>query len=503
MERYYQGWNCDEELANNMMWWESTRVPNTFNESSSTFSDLHYSENDIAIDSELNNLTRRLEALETLSGPSPTSWYPNYNSPSLEFYHGPDFQQVNVMFQPTSSNDHFTTSYNSGWRDYHDLSLNQGHYYQTPPPQFQEPNSYPTPSQVPYSSPIQTPAHPPGFPDSNKKLDTLEKRLEDLLISQTNFMQTLTQDRQLSNSSTQALSKLEFQMSQLATMCERETTTTPNPPEVNPEFLLTQRPIEPFTTIISPRSSIHIDTPLGDDFQEEESNAKPILSLGQTKNPDDSKFVASPRHTSSSSIELSLSSSTPSKTLPEKPKELHAQPIGAILVKEVVSWSNLTDSEIESFLKTDFKLHYETNRELQESFTDLTSKEMLGELNDICSKWETQHKDSSFDPNSVGTIFFEEPPPPASISSFSTRASSFIKTHDISSDVVHDQHLVVINLLKQQKEAFTWSMDEFRNLSFILVPNQIIRVVYAIFVGKFLKYVGCITQIVFPRAGIG
>lgn len=494
-ERYYQGWDFDEELADNTMWCESTREPSVYNESSSTFSDLHYSENDIAIDSELDALTRRLEALETLSGPSHTSWHPNFNSPSLDFQHGPDSQQVNAMFQPTSRNDHFTSSSNSGWRDYPDLSWNQGHSYQTPPPHFQEPNSYPIPSQVPYSSSIQTPAHPPGFHDSSRKLDTLEKSIEALLISQANFMRTITSDRQILNSNAQALSKLEFQMTQLATMCERETITTPNPPEVNPEFLITQRPIDTFDDIISPRSNVQVDTPFGADSHEEDSNADIILSLGQTKNPDDSEFVASPRQPSSSSSELFLSSSKP---LPEKPKELHTQPIGANLVKEVVSRSNLDDHEIESLLKQDFQLHYETNRELHESFKDLTSEEMFGEMKNICSKWETQHKDSSCDPNSVGKTFFEEPPPPVSISSFSTRAPSFIETHDI-----HDQHLIVINLLKQQKEASSWSMDEVRNMSFILAPNRIVRVVYAIFVGEFLKYVGCITKIVFPRAGIG
>lgn len=97
-ERYYQGWDFDEELADNTMWCESTREPSVYNESSSTFSDLHYSENDIAIDSELDALTRRLEALETLSGPSHTSWHPNFNSPSLDFQYGPDSQQVNAMF---------------------------------------------------------------------------------------------------------------------------------------------------------------------------------------------------------------------------------------------------------------------------------------------------------------------------------------------------------------------------------------------------------------------
>ena len=508
-ERYYH-WNFDEELANNAMCRESTKEPSVYNESSSTLSDLHYSENDIAIDSELDNLSRRLEASETLSGPSHTSWHPSYNSPSLDFQRGPDFRQVNATFQPISRNDHFTPSYNSGWRDYPDLSWNHGHSYQAPPPHFQKPNSYPIPSQVLYSTPIQTTAHPPGFLESNKRpnleksLDALLKSTDNLAQTQTTFMQTMTSERHLLNSNVQTLSKLEFHLSQIATMCEREEPTTPNPPEVNPDFSLTHRPIVTFNAIIPPRSSSQVDTSFGDDSQEEESNSEQVLSLGQTKNPDDSEFVASPREISSSSSALSLSSSTsPSKPPPEKPKEFHAQPIGANLVKEVVSWSNLANNEIESSLKQDFKLHYETNLELQDSFQDLTSDEMLGELHDICSKWENQLTDRSCDPNSVGTTFFEEPPPPVSISSFSTRAPSFINTHDISSDLVHDQHIVVINLLKQQKEAFTWSMDEVMNMSFILVPNQIIRVVYATFVGEFLKYVGCITKIVFPRAGIG
>ena len=58
-------------------------------------------------------------------------------------------------------------------------------------------------------------------------------------------MTTLTQDRQILHSNVQAVSKLEAQLSQLASaLCEREKNKFPSQPEVNPKFPLNQKPPE-------------------------------------------------------------------------------------------------------------------------------------------------------------------------------------------------------------------------------------------------------------------
>ena len=80
----------------------------------------------------------------------------------------------------------------------------------------------------------------------------------------------------------------------------------------------------------------------------------------------------------------------------KEPNELYEQPIGVNLVNEIATWSSFEDSEIESFLEKDVKLNYETNREIHESLQDLNSGELLEELNDICSKWETKSDDVFF-----------------------------------------------------------------------------------------------------------
>ncbi|XP_074342937.1 uncharacterized protein LOC141680673 [Apium graveolens] len=302
-----QGWEFFEELAEKTMLWESTREPNRepskHNETVGSLANkgLHLVGNSIATEAKLATLPRRLEALETSNAPSQASMCANYNSHS----HGPqnfqEFEQVNAMFQPRPRNDPFAPTYNPGWKNHPNFSWTQGQNYQSPQPTFQKPNpnSYPTSSQNPYPNPIQAPLNPPGFNDSDKRLNSLEKSIEALLKSQTNltqsqqaFMQTMTQDRQLLNSNAQAISKLEVQMGQLAnTICEREKNKFPSQPEVNPKFPLNQRPHD-VNAVISLRSGNQVRNRVGvDDNEEENSSLKPnpsplSTSLDHSKQPE-------------------------------------------------------------------------------------------------------------------------------------------------------------------------------------------------------------------------
>ena len=77
--------------------------------------------------------------------------------------------------------------------------------------------------------------------------------------------------------------------------------------------------------------------------------------------------------------------------------DLYEQPVGVNLIDEVTSLSKLEGSQIESLLKEDVLLEYESNREFHELYSSFSSDEMLDELNTICSKYETQLEDSFYD----------------------------------------------------------------------------------------------------------
>ncbi|WOG92300.1 hypothetical protein DCAR_0311563 [Daucus carota subsp. sativus] len=293
-----QGWEFFEDLAEKTMMWESTREPKKSIQSSSARG-LHSIGNNVATDAKLATLTRRLEALETSKSPPQMSMLPNYNfqNPGTQPSH--ELEQVNAMFQ-NPRNDAFAPTYNPGWRNHPNFSWTQGQIFQnqgpnsfpTPQPNFQQrpnPNSYPNQGPNSCHNPIQTPLNPPGFNDSDKRLNSLEKSLEALVKSQTNltqsqqtFMTTLTQDRQILHSNVQAVSKLEAQLSQLASaLCEREKNKLPSQPEVNPKFPLNQRPPENVNAIISLRSGNQVDNKVGENVNENEESmpkSKPSLS---------------------------------------------------------------------------------------------------------------------------------------------------------------------------------------------------------------------------------
>ena len=285
-----QGWEFFEDLAEKTMLWESTREPKKSNDSSSSSSrGLHSIGNSVATDAKLATLTRRLEALETSHSPSQVSMCANHSSTTHTMQECHNFEQVNAMFR-NPRNDPFAPTYNPGWKNHPNFSWTQGQTCQAPQPSFQRSNhsSYPSQSQSPYPNQIQAPLNPPGFNDSDKRLNSLEKSIEALLKSQTNltqsqqtFMQTMTQDRQLLNSNAQAISKLEVQMSQLAnTICEREKNRFPSQPEVNPKFPLNQRPHDNVNAVISLRSGKQVNHQVGIHSREEdESTSEPSHPL--------------------------------------------------------------------------------------------------------------------------------------------------------------------------------------------------------------------------------
>ena len=330
-----EGWTFFEEFAEKTMLWESTREPTREPEKSNDSTHqkgLHNVGNSIATEAKLATLTRRLEALETNGSPSQVAMCSNFNNQGIQ--PSQDIQQLNAMFQSGPRNDPYSSTYNPGWKHHPNFSWNQGQgqhqphppqfqnqhqsfqNFQSQPPVFHKPpsNSFSHQNHAPY--PTQTTSHPPGFHESDKRINSLEKTLDALLKSTTNlaqsqqtFMQTMTQDRQILNASTQAISKLEVQMSQLASaMHEREKNKLPSQPEVNPKFPLNQRPHENVNAVISLRSGKHVDNHVGvESSEKEESNVVPTPTT-PTPIP-----VSSPP-----SSQPSSSSGTPSNSVPEE-----------------------------------------------------------------------------------------------------------------------------------------------------------------------------------------
>ena len=78
--------------------------------------------------------------------------------------------------------------------------------------------------------------------------------------------------------------------------------------------------------------------------------------------------------------------------------------------QRLTSWSNLEDIQIESLLKEDVLVDYEKNREFHDLYSSFSSDEMLDELNNICSKYETQLEYSFYDLKSIVKNFVGESP---------------------------------------------------------------------------------------------
>ena len=203
------------------------------------------------------------------------------------------------------------------------------------------------------------------------RFNSLEKSIEALLKSQTNltqsqqfFVQTMTQNRQFLNSNTQAISKLEVQLSQLAnTISAREKNRFPSQPEVNPKFHPNQKPYENMNSVISLRSGNQFNNYVGVNTKEEDNlTFKPnhlLLnpSVNQSLNPMNFEIVQS--------SEPLPSDEKPSKSISDVSSEKVFIP-KAPYPQSLTSWSNLEGSQIESLLKENILLEYESNRELHE-----------------------------------------------------------------------------------------------------------------------------------------
>jgi hypothetical protein len=144
----------------------------------------------------------------------------------------------------------------------------------------------------------------------------------------------------------------------------------------------------------------------------------------------------------------------------KEPNELYEQSTGVNVVNKFVTWSSFEDSEIESLLVEDFKVNHESNREYADSLRDMTSEEMLRELDAICSPWENPPEIVS-----VETVVKSPvgPPPPAFDlilyhPEFDQQplGENGPSSSVIPSDSTHDHTSIVSNLLKQNKEALSW-----------------------------------------------
>ncbi|KAL8089290.1 hypothetical protein AgCh_038911 [Apium graveolens] len=164
------------------------------------------------------------------------------------------------------------------------------------------------------------------------------------------------------------------------------------------------------------------------------------------------------------------------------------------MINNVVSRSNLEDSAIESLLEEDVSLDQESNRELHKLYKNFTCDEMFEELNASFSNHETQLENNYFDPKTIVKTSVSELPTLDPIQSFSTLS----ETHDvlISSSKVRNQEFQVINLLKQHKETFNYSMDDVSAMSFILTHDLISLVDNIILMGEFHMCVDCVTKVI-------
>ena len=258
---------------------------------------------------------------------------------------------------------------------------------------------------------------------------------------------------------------------------------------MNPKFHPNQKPYKYMNSVISLRSGNQFNNHVGVNIEEEDkltSEPNHLLlnpNVNQSLNPMNSEIVQS--------SEPSPSDEPPSKPISDVSSEKVFKPKSPY-PQRLTSWSNLESSQIESLLKEDVLVDCEENRELHDLYSSFSSDEMLDELNDICSKHETQLEDSFYDLKSIVKNSVGESPPLISKLLISTLDQSFPnndETHDvIFSDVVHNQEFQVINLLKQHKEASNWYMDDIRCMSFILVHDHISLVDNLVLMGECLRF---------------
>lgn len=389
------------------------------------------------------------------------------------------------MFQQTLRNDHFTSTYDSGY--YPNFSWNCDQNYQNLQPSFQMPDhiSYHTQHLDPYLNPSDS--------DKSSLYKSIEALLEadaNLAQTQQTFMQTVTQDRQLLNSRVQATSELDFQMSRLANIIsERNKNQFPSQTEVNPKFQINQTPHDNVNAIISHGDENFISDPIPE--APHEKFKKPISQI------DNHVVEIYEGGEFNSETNCSLDQLN-------EPNEFYDQPTAVILVDESVTWSNFEDNEIESINHDDVKLNYETYPDIHEYVKVLPSDEILY---DLSAENEIIIEDSSFDHNSIVKDSVGEPPPVSKLFN-ATLDQTVLENNEtkkafISNDIIHNQEFQVINLLKQHKEAFNWFTNDVSGMSFILVVDIISLVFYFVLRRVLEIFDNFVTIVVFPRSGIG
>ena len=150
----------------------------------------------------------------------------------------------------------------------------------------------------------------------------------------------------------------------------------------------------------------------------------------------------------------------------KEPNELYEQSVGVNVVNKFVTWSSFEDSEIQSLLKEDFKVNYASNKGYNDSLRDMTSEEMLRELDDICSKWETPPEVVSVELVVKSPV---ETPPTFDSTLYNPEFDQQPLGEDgplsyvIPSDSTPDQTFIISNLLKQIKEALSWFRENIND----------------------------------------
>ena len=110
---------------------------------------------------------------------------------------------------------------------------------------------------------------------------------------------------------------------------------------------------------------------------------------------------------------------------------------------------------MDSPLGNEFIVEHDTNEEFRELFRDMSSLEMLEELNAITSKWEAQCEESYHGPRISERSFMVKPRKPSLFPP--TYEFSFVMANDTNSSfIVHDQETQSNNQFQQHKETLTW-----------------------------------------------
>jgi len=238
-----QGWDLFEDLAEKTIQWEPSSEKPRNSQSIGSKSGLLSIESFVVAEAKIVTLMRRIEALETkkltianwINPPQIHNLGCTYcQAPHHIFEECPVFQthqappeHLNAAYT-RSQNNPYSQTYNPGWRNHPNFFWSQNN---TVRPNFsnnghhQHQQQHYPPNQAPSSSFQNQP--------SERKLSELEKSMETFLKTHTTFRQNTGQ---MLNNHTHAISRLEVQISKLASsLSERTKGTLPSQPLANPK----------------------------------------------------------------------------------------------------------------------------------------------------------------------------------------------------------------------------------------------------------------------------